>query len=298
MLFIIMTAMYFIMSIVQTYNFSLPPKPTFFEMLNMAFRNYQIYLGNIISDWNWGYAGDQEVWDLFLEKLPYTLRINLVVLMSFLIIGVSLGIISALKRHSITDAVISSITMILNAIPPIFIVFPLIVLFGYQWNLLPKRFPIAEPDPMVRLLGYVIPVLALGGPAVSNISRLIRGELIESMDAEYMILAKVKGLTSKQSLIRHGIKNSLVPVIPEIPTLFMAVLMSSFFIEQIYGIQGLANWYLDSMRREYFGSAHFFIIIPNAMIISLFYTSMVISLNVVTDISLGFIDPRIKMGEK
>ncbi len=298
MLFIIMTTMYFVMSMGQTHSFSTPPKPSFYDNFMMAFQSYRQYISNIIYEWNWGYVGDRNVWDVFLEKMPVTFRINIVVLFSFLTIGITLGVISAVKRHTITDGIISSITMVLNAIPPIFIVFPLIVVFGYELDLLPKQFPIAEPSLMIRVLGYVIPVLALGGPAVSNISRLVRGELIESMDTEYMLLAKVKGLTRKQSILRHGIRNALVPVIPEIPTLFMAVLMNSFFIESIYNIQGLANWFLDSMRQEHYGSAFFLIIIPNAMIISMFYVSMIISLNVVTDISLGLMDPRIKMGEK
>ncbi|MFW6318755.1 MAG: ABC transporter permease [Bacillota bacterium] len=232
------------------------------------------------------------------ERMPLTLRINVVVLVAFIVIGSLLGVISALKRHSLTDAIISSITMFFNSIPPIFLIFPLIVIFGYQLEILPRFFPVSEPRISQRILGYVIPVIALGGPAISSISRLVRGELVESINAEYMMLARVKGLSRRQAIIRHGFRNAMVPIIPEIPTLFMGVLMSSFFIESVYNINGLANWYLKSMYRQYFGSGYFFIIIPNAMIISLFYAGLVISLNVVTDVSLGLIDPRIHMGKK
>lgn len=298
MLFIMLTVMYIIMSMVQIHNFGPRPRIPFFDSFQMAIRNYRIYLTNIVTEWNWGYFKDEPVWEIFKEKMPITLRINVVVLVAFITIGIFLGVVSALKRHSLLDSIISIVTMIFNSIPPIFLIFPFIVIFAYRLDILPPMFPTKTNDVHERILGYVIPIMVLAGPAISNITRLVRGELIESMDAEYMTLARVKGLTRKQAIIKHGFRNAMVPIIPEIPTLFMTVLLSSFFIESIYNIDGLANWYLDSFYRRYMDGGYFFFVIPNAMIISIFYAGMVTSLSVVTDISLGLIDPRIRVGKK
>lgn len=298
MLFLMLTTMYIIMSMVMVYNFGPRPHISFFNNFQMAIRSYQIYITNILTEWNWGYFKDDPVWDIFMEKMPITFRINIVVLAAFIVIGIFLGVVSALKRHSLLDGIISTVTMIFNSIPPIFLIFPFIVIFGYKLKILPPMFPTRTNDFHEQILGYVIPIMVLAGPAISNITRLVRGELIESIDAEYMMLARVKGLTRKQAIIKHGFRNALVPIVPEIPTLFMTVLLSSFFIESIYNIDGLANWYLESFYRQHYGSGYFFFIIPNAMIISIFYAGLVTSLSVVTDISLGFIDPRIRVGKK
>lgn len=299
MLFIMLTVMYLIMSMVQMHNFGPRPRMSFFDNFQLAFRSYKIYITNIATDWNWGYIRDEAIWDIFIEKMYVTLRINGIVLISFLTIGIFLGVVSALKRNSLTDKVISSVTIFFNAIPPFFLILPLIILLAYRIELLPPQFPVPTDDAHTKALGYIIPILALSGPAISNITRLVRGELIESIDAEYMTLARVKGLTRRRAIVKHGFRNALVPVIPEIPTLFMMVLMNSFFIESIYKIHGLAKWYLDSMyRRVMVGGGYFYIIIPNAMIISLFYAGLVTSLSIVTDVSLGIIDPRIRVGKK
>jgi oligopeptide transport system permease protein len=290
--------MYIIMAMVQIHNFGPRPRIPFFDSLQMALQSYRIYLTNIVTEWNWGYYRGDSVWELFKEKVPITFRINVVVLFAFIFLGIFFGVISALKRHSLLDGIISTITMVLNSIPPIFLIFPAIVIFGYQLEILPPMFPTGTNDLHERLLGYVIPILVLAGPAISNVTRLVRGELIESMDAEYMTLARVKGLTRSQAIIKHGFRNALVSIIPEIPSLFMTVLLSSFFIESIYNIDGLANWYFESFYRRHFGSGYFFFIIPNAMIISIFYAGLVTSLSVITDISLGLVDPRIRMGKK
>ena len=131
--------------------------------------------------------------------------------------------------------------------------------------------------------------MALSFGSVAGLCRFTRAELTESLTSEYMLLARAKGLTRSQATIRHALKNAMVPILPSIIGSFVGILGGSMIIEQIFSIPGVGRLYIQSITlRDY----------DVFMIDTIFYTLIGLLAGIVVDISYGFIDPRIRMGEK
>ena len=134
----------------------------------------------------------------------------------------------------------------------------------------------------------IAPVLALSFGQIAGLCRFTRAELTETLTSDYMLLARTKGLTRAQATSRHALKNAMVPILPMIISTFIGVLAGSFVIEQIFSIPGVGQLYMMSIRL--FDYDVF-------MMDMIFYTFISLLAGIVVDISYGFIDPRIRMGE-
>jgi ABC-type dipeptide/oligopeptide/nickel transport system permease component len=132
-------------------------------------------------------------------------------------------------------------------------------------------------------------VFAMSFGSIAGYARFTRAELTEVLTSEFMLLARTKGLTKSQATVRHALRNSMVPIFPSIVGEFVSVLSGSLVIEKIFSIPGVGNLYLNAIfQRDY----------DVFMIDSIFYTFISLLANILVDISYGFIDPRIRMGEK
>ena len=132
-------------------------------------------------------------------------------------------------------------------------------------------------------------IVSLGFGTVAAITRFTRAELAEVLTGEYLLLARTKGLTRRQAIIRHAMRNAMVPILPIILGEFIGILSGSLIIEKIFSIPGIGSLYLTSIGlRDY----NFF------MALTMFYTLIGLVGGLVVDLSYGFIDPRIKMGER
>jgi ABC-type dipeptide/oligopeptide/nickel transport system permease component len=129
--------------------------------------------------------------------------------------------------------------------------------------------------------------------------QLVRGEIIENITTDYIMLARIKGLTENQCIKRHLLKNISVVILPEITTSFMFVLTSSFLVEIIYNINGVANLFYDSFVLPYGdlpGINFVSINVPIALLIVTFYISFGILMSLLFDCIHIWVDPRIKIG--
>ena len=133
------------------------------------------------------------------------------------------------------------------------------------------------------------PILALSFGEIAGLCRFTRAELTETLTSDYMLLARTKGLTRGQATARHALKNAMVPILPMIIGSFINVLGGSMIIEQIFSIPGVGQLYIKSINL--FDYDVF-------MIDCVFYTFVGLLAGILVDISYGFIDPRISMGEK
>ena len=125
--------------------------------------------------------------------------------------------------------------------------------------------------------------------SIAGYCRFVRAELCEVMSSEYLLLARTKGLTRSQAIIRHAMRNAMVPILPMILGEFIGILGGSLIIENIFSIAGIGSLYVTSINvRDY----NFF------MALTFFYTLIGLVAGLIVDLSYGFIDPRIKMGEK
>jgi oligopeptide transport system permease protein len=135
----------------------------------------------------------------------------------------------------------------------------------------------------------IAPILALSFGTIAGLVRFTRAELTETLTSDYMLLARTKGLTRAQATSRHALKNAMVPILPMIISSFIGILGGSFIIEQIFSIPGVGELYMKSINL--FDYDVF-------MVDCVFYTAIGLLAGILVDISYGFIDPRIRMGER
>lgn len=233
---------------------------------------------------------NQSVWDVFVEKLPATILINIYSTIIGVPIGLALGIIAALKKNKWQDQVINVFIILLISIPSIVMGviiqyffcfklgwFPLTMKSGYDyfsWDMFKSMLP-------------AVFALCLG--SIAGYARYTRAELSEVLTSEFMLLARTKGLTKGQAVLRHAMRNSMVVIFPSILSEFISVLSGSLIIERMFSVPGVGALYLNSINYQDY---NFF------MLLSGFYTLVGLLAGIVIDISYGFIDPRIRMGAK
>ena len=133
------------------------------------------------------------------------------------------------------------------------------------------------------------PILALSFGQIATLCRYTRAELTETLTSDYMLLARTKGLTRAQATSRHALKNAMVPILPMIISSFIGILGGSMIIEEIFSVPGVGQLYIKSINLLDYDVF---------MMDSVFYTFVGLLAGIVVDISYGFIDPRIRMGEK
>ena len=141
--------------------------------------------------------------------------------------------------------------------------------------------------PMFRSMLGAILSLSLG--VIAGFTRTTRAELTEVLTSEFILLARTKGLTKTQVLVRHALKNCMVVILPSIFGEFISIMSGSLIIERIFAVPGVGSLFLNSINgRDY----------PMFMMLTVFYTSIGLIASIVVDISYGLIDPRIRMGSK
>lgn len=255
---------------------------------------FGIFLRDVFTKWDWGlsdklYFG-QDVVSIFAAKVPATIVVNLYSILFSIPIGIAFGIFAALKKNTMIDHAISTLTMVCISVPSFVYAFLVQYIFSYKLGWIP--FLMKEGTdwfswPMFRSMLGAILSLSLG--TIAGFTRTTRAELTEVLTGEFMLLARTKGLTKVQAVIRHALKNCAVVIVPSIFGQFVGVMGGSLVIERIFSVPGVGDLYLNSITgRDY----------PIFMMLTVFYTAIGLIASIVVDISYGFIDPRIRMGSK
>ncbi len=233
---------------------------------------------------------NQPVWDVFVSQLPPTILINVYSSLFAVPLGLGLGIYAALRKNKWQDHTISTLVMVLISVPSYVTAFLLQYVICFKLDLLPLTMQSGYDYFTWDMFKSMLPaVLAMSFGSIAGYCRFTRAELTEVLTGEYLLLARTKGLTKKQSIFRHALRNAMVPIFPMIIGEFISVLSGSLIIEQIFAIPGVGRLYLNSINSLDYD---FF------MLLSGFYTFVGLAAGIVIDISYGFIDPRIRMGAK
>lgn len=256
---------------------------------------YFSWVRNIVTDWNWGVStrvqANVPVHSILLSRMPVTVRLNLIALVFYIPIGFMLGIIAALRKDTVLDNSISVSVMILISLPSFVTMTFLVLIFGYGLNWLPPQFPPADVTGSVRYLGYILPVLGLSFGAIASLTRVSRAELTEVLTSEFLLLARTKGLSRTQAVLRHAMRNSMVPLVPGIIGSFVGLLSGSVIIEVIYSIPGTGRIFIRAMTPNNYD---FNLILG----ITAFYTVISLFAILLVDLSYGLVDPRIRIGAR
>ena len=233
---------------------------------------------------------NKPVWDVFVEKLPPTILINVYSTLFSVPLGIGLGILAALKKNRWQDHLISTGVMVFISVPSLvtafLIQYLLCFLLGWFPLLMKPGFDYFTIDMFKSMLPAVI---AMSFGSIAGYARFTRAELTEVLTSDYMLLARTKGLTRGQATLRHAMRNAMVPIFPSIVCEFVSILSGSLIIEQIFSIPGVGGLYLDAITYKDYD---FF------MMLSAFYIFIGLAAAIVIDLSYGFIDPRIRMGAK
>lgn len=260
------------------------------------FEQYYRYFGNILI---YGYFGrgieiykNQPVLEIILDKLPYSIVVNLYSILISIPIGLLFGIIAALKKNKWIDHVISTGVIIVVSVPAYVYAFLVQYFLCYKLGWFDLQIKSLENTNFIsfEMFKSMLPaVLSLSFGTIAGLTRYTRAELSEVLTGEYMLLARTKGLTKTQATTRHAMKNAMVVILPMIIGEFIGILSGSLIIEQIFGIPGIGKLYVLSINsRDY----NFF------MADTIIYTAIGLLAGIVVDISYGFIDPRIRIGSK
>ena len=254
---------------------------------------YFSWLGNIFTRFDWGISlsiePESSALEIIARKLPTSMYINIVAVIVSVPLGIGLGILAGLKKNTWIDHFISTMVMIFISIPSFVVISFLMYIFCFQNELLPPKWPSPADTSLNKFLGYIIPVMSLSFGSICGYTRFVRAELCEVMSSEYLLLARTKGLTKNQAITRHALKNAFVPILPSILAEFIGIFGGSMILEKLYSIPGIGGLYIQAINTKDY----------NVLMVDMaIFVTVGLLAGIVLDLSYGFIDPRIRMGEK
>lgn len=255
---------------------------------------FGIFLKNIVTRFDWGlseklYYG-QDVWSIFVQKLPATMVVNLYSIIWTIPVGIALGIFAALKKNTWVDYTISTLTMVVISVPSFVYAFLVQYIFCYKLQWFPFLMKGGSDWFSWPMFVSMVPaILSLSFGVIAGFTRTTRAELTEVLTSEFMLLARTKGLTKTQATVRHALRNCFVVIVPAIFGEFIGILGGSLIIEGIFGIPGVGGLTLNAINGLDYNIF---------MLSTCFYTAIGLVAGLVVDISYGFIDPRIRMGSR
>jgi len=248
------------------------------------FIQYATYIKNIFSgDFGESFKkANNTVNDMIARGFPVSAKVGAVAIVVSLLLGLTLGITSAVKRGGLLDSFSMVFATIGISIPVFVIAVLLMYLFaGGVFRVLPTY-------GLTTWKHFVLPVACLSFRPIAYIARLTRSSMLEVMQQDYIRTARAKGVLEFFVVVKHGLRNAVLPVVTYLGTLVAVLLTGSFIAERLYAIPGIGKYFVDSISgRDY-----------NVILgITVFFGVFVVICNILVDIFYGVIDPRVKMSE-
>jgi oligopeptide transport system permease protein len=251
-------------------------------LLDSQFFNYMFGVARFDLGPSYASKGADSVQEIIAEKFPVSMKIGLVAILFSVVVGMPLGVISALRQNTWIDYA-SLFTSTLGISVPTFVSGLLLLIFlSQQFNFSPIRDP-SEWNGFGR--AYILPGIVLGLGTMSYIARLTRTAMLEIKRQDYIRTARAKGLANGAVVGRHMLRNALIPIVTILGPAAADLVTGSIIIESIFGAPGLGREFVDSI-----GKRDYSVIMGTAI----FYAVLIAVANVMVDVSYGFIDPRIR----
>ncbi|RGW48655.1 ABC transporter permease [Megamonas funiformis] len=292
-LWIVITITFFLMHAIPggpfTAEKSLPPYVLHsieerYKLNDPLYKQYGDYLCNLVQGDlgpSFKYPG-RSVNDIIKDGFPVSFKLGIEVILIAIIIGIPAGILAGVKKDKWQDRAVNFFTTLGVAVPSFVVAALLIYVLSTKLHLLPAA--------MWNGWRYeIMPALALSGMPMSFIARLTRSSMLDILSQDYIKTARAKGLSWSKVLIKHALPNSLIPVVTYLGPMTASILTGSFVIETIFAIPGLGQYFVTSIyNRDY----------TVILGVTIFYSVIVIVLNMVVDLLYPLLDPRIKIGEE
>jgi peptide/nickel transport system permease protein len=217
---------------------------------------------------------------MVFDQLPPTLKLTTAGMGFAIILGIVMGIVAAVRPHSLLDSIIMIVATLGVAIPSFWFALLLIYTFSVHWH----WFPAAGGQGLKPL---VLPAFTLGISAAAVIARLTRSSMLEVMRQDYIGTARAKGLRERAVIYRHGLKNALIPVVTVVGLQFGALLSGAVIIETVFARQGIGRLAIDAiLNKDY----------PLVQGTVLIAASCYVLTNLVIDLLYAMLDPRLRHG--
>lgn len=230
----------------------------------------------------------EEVSDLIARRLPVTIHIGILSLIVSSILGILAGILCALRRGGALDATLTSYALLGISVPHFWLAILMIYLFALKLSLLPVcGYTSPFSDFWLSTRQLIMPVLVLGVFSIGGTTRQTRSSMLEVIRQDYIRTAWSKGLNERTVVMRHAIKNGLIPVITLIGMHVRLIFGGSVFIETIFNIPGMGRLMVDAV----FGQ-DYVVVQAGILLIAI----IIIMTNLIVDISYGWFDPRVRYG--
>lgn len=292
-LWIVITITFFLMHAIPggpfTVEKSLPPYVLHsieerYKLNDPLYKQYGDYLCNLVQGDlgpSFKYPG-RSVNDIIKDGFPVSFKLGIEAILIAIIIGIPAGILAGVKKDKWQDRAVNFFTTLGVAVPSFVVAALLIYVLSTKLHLLPAA--------MWNGWRYeIMPALALSGMPMSFIARLTRSSMLDILSQDYIKTARAKGLSWSRVLIKHALPNSLIPVVTYLGPMTASILTGSFVIETIFAIPGLGQYFVTSIyNRDY----------TVILGVTIFYSVIVIVLNMVVDLLYPLLDPRIKIGEE
>lgn len=292
-LWIVITITFFLMHAIPggpfTAEKSLPPYVLHsieerYKLNDPLYKQYGDYLCNLVQGDlgpSFKYPG-RSVNDIIKDGFPVSFKLGIEAILIAIIIGIPAGILAGVKKDKWQDRAVNFFTTLGVAVPSFVVAALLMYVLSTKLHLLPAA--------MWNGWRYeIMPALALSGMPMSFIARLTRSSMLDILSQDYIKTARAKGLSWSRVLIKHALPNSLIPVVTYLGPMTASILTGSFVIETIFAIPGLGQYFVTSIyNRDY----------TVILGVTIFYSVIVIVLNMVVDLLYPLLDPRIKIGEE
>lgn len=242
---------------------------------------YGTYLKDIVTKFDFGPSLTQrgrDVIDIIVDGMKTSIKLGLIAAFSALIVGVVLGSVAALRRNKIIDRVIMVITTAFVSMPSFIMGALLLVLFAVKLKILPGNGSTAE--------GLILPIVTLALYPMAYITRLTRSSMLDVLGQDYIRTARAKGVSGVKVIFGHALKNSLIPVITYFGPMLAYIVTGSLVVEQIFAVPGIGRAFINSITgRDY----------PLIMGTTIVLASLIVIMNLVSDILYKVVDPRINL---
>ena len=258
-------------------------------------KQYLTYMNGLLhGDLGTSYTRNMKVSDILANKYPYTVKLAIVAIILEAIVGIGAGMVSAIKRYSFWDVLVTLVTSILVAMPAFWLGMMLQLFFGvFLKNATGGAFylPISgaggSNSEFESWVHYILPAVTLASVSTAYAARIMRSQLLEVMNQDYIRTAKAKGLSRRDIIWHHALKNALIPVVTYIGIDFGGMLAGAILTETVFNWPGVGyDIYRAVTQRDWP------IVLGGVTVVVV----VVMVINLLVDVSYAFLDPRIRFG--
>lgn len=241
-------------------------------------RFFNFVINALQGDFGESYRTGNPVFEPIFARFPITVRLAAACVTTSVLIGLPLGVLSAVKQYSILDRLVTVVAFFFSAVPSFWLGLVLMLVFALQLNLLPS-------SGVTSWKNYILPVLTLALPSAGSFMMLSRTTMLETIRMDYIRTARAKGASERSVIWKHALRNALLPIVTSIGIAFGFMLGGTIFAETVFAMPGVGSVILTAIRMKD---------VPQVMASVIFFSFLFLVIMVLVDILYALIDPRIK----